>query len=112
MTGSHGIQKIREQDLKTARDTWEMCVEKLRSGDYDMLVFDELVYVLSYKWLPVEEVVEELKAARASQPALHIVVTGRDAPAELIEAADLVTEMTEIKHPFTSGIRAQQGIEF
>ena len=101
-----------QQDLKTARDTWEMCVEKLRSGDYDMLVFDELVYVLSYKWLPVEEVVEELRAARASQPALHIVVTGRDAPAELIEAADLVTEMTEIKHPFTSGIRAQQGIEF
>src|SRR6185369_6407738 len=101
-----------QQDLKTARDTWEMCVEKLRSGDYDMLVFDELVYVLSYKWLPVEEIVEELKAARASQPALHIVVTGRDAPAELIEAADLVTEMTEIKHPFTSGIRAQQGIEF
>jgi cob(I)alamin adenosyltransferase len=101
-----------EQDLKTARDTWEMCVEKLRSGDYDMLVFDELVYVLSYKWLPVGEIVEELKAARASQPALHIVVTGRDAPSELIEAADLVTEMTEIKHPFTSGIRAQQGIEF
>jgi len=101
-----------QQDLKTARDTWEMCVEKLRSGDYDMLVFDELVYVLSYKWLPVEEVVEELRAARASQPALHIVVTGRDAPAELLEAADLVTEMTEIKHPFTSGIRAQQGIEF
>jgi cob(I)alamin adenosyltransferase len=77
-----------------------------------MLVFDELVYVLSYKWLPVGEIVEELKAARASQPALHIVVTGRDAPSELIEAADLVTEMTEIKHPFTSGIRAQQGIEF
>ncbi|HJX91814.1 MAG TPA: cob(I)yrinic acid a,c-diamide adenosyltransferase [Pyrinomonadaceae bacterium] len=101
-----------EQDLKTARDTWDMCVEKLRSGDYDMLVFDELVYVLSYKWLPVGEIVEELKAARASQPALHIVVTGRDAPSELIEAADLVTEMTEIKHPFTSGIRAQQGIEF
>ena len=77
-----------------------------------MLVFDELVYVLSYKMLPVAEVVEELKSIRQSQPALHIVVTGRDAPAELIEAADLVTEMTEIKHPFTAGIRAQQGIEF
>jgi cob(I)alamin adenosyltransferase len=62
--------------------------------------------------LPVEEVLEELRTIRASQPALHIVVTGRDAPPELIEAADLVTEMTEIKHPFTSGIRAQQGIEF
>ena len=101
-----------EQDIKTARDTWTVCVEKLRSGDYDMLVFDELVYVLGYKWLPVDEVLEELKAARASQPALHIIVTGRDAPSELLEAADLVTEMTEIKHPFNAGIRAQQGIEF
>ena len=101
-----------EQDIKTARDTWIVCVEKLRSGDYDMLVFDELVYVLSYKWLPVDEVLAEIKEARESQPALHVVVTGRDAPAELIEAADLVTEMTEIKHPFSAGIRAQQGIEF
>jgi len=89
-----------------------LCVEKLRSGDYDMLVFDELVYVLSYKMLPVEEVVDELKTIRAGQPALHVVVTGRDAPPELIAAADLVTEMTEIKHPFTAGIKAQQGIEF
>jgi cob(I)alamin adenosyltransferase len=101
-----------EQDIKTARDTWTVCVEKLRSGDYDMLVFDELVYVLSYKWLPVDEILAEIKEARESQPALHVVVTGRDAPAELIEAADLVTEMTEIKHPFSAGIRAQQGIEF
>ena len=77
-----------------------------------MLVFDELVYVLSYKWLPVGEIVDEIKSARAAQPALHIVVTGRDAPDELIEAADLVTEMREIKHPFTAGVRAQQGIEF
>ena len=104
--------KNREQDIKTARETWDLCVEKLRSGDYDMLVFDELVYVLSYKMLPVEEVVDELKTIRAEQPALHIVVTGRDAPPELIAAADLVTEMTEIKHPFTAGIKAQQGIEF
>jgi len=101
-----------EQDINTARETWELCVEKLRSGDYDMLVFDELVYVLSYKMLPVEVVVEELKVIHSEQPALHIVVTGRDAPPELIEIADLVTEMTEIKHPFTAGIRAQQGIEF
>jgi cob(I)alamin adenosyltransferase len=101
-----------DQDIKTARETWALCVEKLRSGDYDMLVFDELVYVLSYNMLPVAEVLEEIRTIRASQPALHIVVTGRDAPPELIEAADLVTEMKEIKHPFTAGIRAQQGIEF
>src|SRR6266850_249463 len=101
-----------EQDIRTARDTWELCVEKLRSADYDLMVFDELVYVLSYNMLPLGEILEEFKAIRASQPALHIVVTGRDAPPELIEAADLVTEMTEIKHPFQAGIRAQQGIEF
>jgi cob(I)alamin adenosyltransferase len=62
--------------------------------------------------LPVDGILEEFRSIRASQPALHIVVTGRDAPAKLIEAADLVTEMTEIKHPFSAGIRAQQGIEF
>ncbi len=101
-----------EQDRATARETWKLCVEKLRSGDYDLLVFDELVYVLSYDFLPVAEVLSEIQTVRISQPALHIVVTGRDAPAELIAAADLVTEMKEIKHPFAAGIRAQQGIEF
>jgi len=101
-----------EQDIETSRKTWNLCLEKMKSGDYDLLVFDELVYVLSYKMLPVTEILEEIRTVRAAQPALHIVVTGRDAPAELIEAADLVTEMREIKHPFTAGIRAQQGIEF
>jgi cob(I)alamin adenosyltransferase len=101
-----------QQDRATSRKTWELCVEKLRSGDYDLLVFDELVYVLSYDLLPIAEVLAEIESIRKSQPALHIVVTGRDAPAALIAAADLVTEMKEIKHPFNAGIRAQQGIEF
>ena len=101
-----------EQDRQTARETWKLCLEKLRSLEYDMLVFDELVYVLSYQMLPVDEVLKEFQSARASQPALHIIVTGRDAPAALIEAADLVTEMREVKHPFNAGIRAQRGIEF
>ncbi len=101
-----------EQDRQTARETWNLCIEKLRSGDYDMLVFDELVYVLSYDMLPTAEVLEEIRAARELKPSLHIVVTGRDAPKELIAAADLVTEMTEVKHPFQAGIRAQKGIEF
>jgi cob(I)alamin adenosyltransferase len=87
-------------------------VEKMRSGEYDLLVFDELVYVLSYQMLPLDEVLQELKQIRAAQPALHLVLTGRDAPEGLVEAADLVTEMREIKHPFAAGIRAQQGIEF
>ena len=101
-----------EQDRQTARETWNLCVEKLRSGDYDMLVFDELVYVLSYDMLPVAEVLEEIRAARELKPSVHIVATGRDAPKELIAAADLVTEMAEVKHPFQAGIRAQKGIEF
>ena len=101
-----------EQDRQTARATWQLCVEKLRSGDYDLIVFDELVYVLSYQMLAVEEVLEEFRAVREAQPSLHIVVTGRDAPEQLIAQADLVTEMREIKHPFTAGIKAQQGIEF
>lgn len=101
-----------EQDRRTARETWDLCVTKLESGDYDLLVFDELVYVLSYGMLPVDEVLAVFQRIRAAQPALHIVVTGRDAPAALIEAADLVTEMGEVKHPFYAGIFAQQGIEF
>jgi cob(I)alamin adenosyltransferase len=101
-----------EQDRQTAQRTWQLCLEKLNSGKYDMLVFDELVYVLSYGMLPVAEVLEAFRSTRATQPALHIIVTGRDAPAELVAAADLVTEMKEIKHPFNAGVRAQRGIEF
>ena len=101
-----------EQDIKTSENTWALCVEKMRSEQYDLLVFDELVYVLDYKFLDIDRVLEEIKSIRASQPHLHIIVTGRNAPPSLIEAADLVTEMREIKHPFHAGIYAQQGIEF
>jgi cob(I)alamin adenosyltransferase len=100
------------QDIRTSEETWAMCVEKLRSGDYELLVFDELVYVLDYKFLDVNAVLKEVADARAAQPSLHIIMTGRNAPPELVEAADLVTEMKEIKHPFHAGIYAQQGIEF
>ena len=100
------------QDIKTSEETWALCVEKMRSKEYELLVFDELVYVLDYKFLDVNRVLREIKEARAEQPHLHIVMTGRNAPPELVEAADLVTEMTEIKHPFNAGIFAQQGIEF
>jgi len=101
-----------EQDIKTSRETWALCVEKMRSEAYDLLVFDELVYVLDYKFLPLEEVISEIKSVREKQPHLHLVLTGRNAPQALIDAADLVTEMKEIKHPFNAGIYAQQGIEF
>jgi cob(I)alamin adenosyltransferase len=100
------------QDIKTSEETWALCVEKMRNGDYDILVFDEIVYVLDYKFLDVGKVLDEVKTVREAQPHLHIIMTGRNAPAELVEAADLVTEMKEIKHPFHVGIYAQQGIEF
>lgn len=100
------------QDIKTSEETWTLCVEKLRSEDYELLVFDEIVYVLDYKFLSTEKVLDEVKAVREKQPHLHVIMTGRNASPELIEAADLVTEMREIKHPFQAGIYAQQGIEF
>lgn len=100
------------QDIKTSEETWALCLEKMRSGEYDLLVFDELVYVLDYKFLDVSAVLSDIAEIRRAQPHLHIIVTGRNAPPELVEAADLVTEMTEVKHPFNAGIYAQQGIEF
>lgn len=100
------------QDIKTSEETWALCVEKMRTEDYELLVFDELVYVLDYKFLDIAAVLEEIKTVREKQPHLHIIATGRNAPQELVDAADLVTEMKEIKHPFHAGIYAQQGIEF
>lgn len=99
-------------DIKTSEETWSLCVEKMRSEEYDLLVFDELVYVLDYKFLDLQKVLDEIKEVRTAQPHLHIIMSGRNAPEKLIEAADLVTEMKEIKHPFHAGIYAQQGIEF
>jgi cob(I)alamin adenosyltransferase len=100
------------QDIKTSEETWALCIERMQSEDYELLVFDELVYVLDYKFLDVNAVLDEIKEVRAKQPHLHIIATGRNAPPQLVEAADLVTEMKEIKHPFHAGIYAQQGIEF
>jgi cob(I)alamin adenosyltransferase len=100
------------QDIKTSEETWALCVEKMRSKEYELLVFDEIVYVLDYKFLDIAAVLEEIEKIRSEQPHLHIIMTGRNAPPELVEAADLVTEMREIKHPFHAGIYAQQGIEF
>jgi len=100
------------QDVATSEKTWELCLEKMRSEEYDLVVFDEIVYVLDYKFLDVRSVLNEVSKIRDKQPHLHILMTGRNAPTELVEAADLVTEMKEIKHPFHAGIYAQQGIEF
>jgi cob(I)alamin adenosyltransferase len=102
-------------DIQTSEETWTLCVEKLRSAEYELLVFDELLYVLSYGFLDIETVLAEIAKIRKAQPHLHLILTGRnvdDALQKVIDAADLVTEMREIKHPFHAGIYAQQGIEF
>lgn len=82
---------------------------RILSGEYDLIVLDEFTYVLKYGWLPWEEVRATLDARPAG---MHVVITGRYAPPELVAHADLVTEMTEIKHPYKAGIKAQRGIEF
>ena len=96
------------KNVKLAREGWELCKQRIESGEYDVVILDELTYCITYGWLDVEEVLQTL---RDRPEGLHIVVTGRDAHPALIEAADLVTEMREIKHPFTSGIPPQKGID-
>ena len=99
----------RARDIAAARAAWEMAQAVLADPRYRLVLLDELNIVLRYDYLPIAEVVEALTSRR---PDLHVVVTGRNAKPELIEAADLVTEMTLVKHPFRAGVKAQQGIEF
>jgi cob(I)alamin adenosyltransferase len=104
----------RARDIRAAEAGWAIAKEMIEAcraapPRYDMIVLDELNIVLRYDYLPIAEVVEVL---RNRPPALHVVVTGRNAKPELVEAADLVTEMTQIKHPFRAGVKAQKGIEF
>jgi cob(I)alamin adenosyltransferase len=90
---------------------WEVAKTQIVSGNYDLFLLDEFTYVLHFGWLDPVEVVSWIHAHKP--PMLHLIITGRDAPEVLIEAADLVTEMREIKHPFRDqGIKAQKGVEF
>jgi cob(I)alamin adenosyltransferase len=100
----------RARDIEPPRKAWQLCKEKMLSGVYEVVVFDEINYVIDYDYLKVGEVIEALKQ---KPPMVHVILTGRNAKTELIEMADLVTEMREIKHPFKEqGILAQRGIEF
>ncbi len=103
------LSKDIEKDKATARKAWELARQKIGSGEYDIVVLDEITYPLTYGWIPVQEVIDALRQRPAG---LHVVITGRDAPQELIDYADLVTEMREIKHPYQKGLKAQPGIEF
>ena len=102
--------KDMEQTTARAIKGWELAQEKITSDQYDLIVLDEFTYALHFGWLETTQVIDWLKANKPAD--LHLVITGRDAPADLIQYADLVTEMLAIKHPFDQGIKAQAGIEF
>jgi cob(I)alamin adenosyltransferase len=97
------------RDMAAAAKAWETAKALMAEPDLKLLVLDELNIALRYDYLPLDEVVETLKGRR---PDLHVVVTGRNAKPAMIEAADLVTEMTLVKHHFAQGVKAQEGIEF
>ncbi len=99
----------RERDIAAARAAWDMAKAMIVDPSYSMVLLDELNIVLRYDYLPLDEV---LNVLRRKPRDLHVVVTGRNAKPEMIELADLVTEMTLVKHPFRAGVKAQKGIEF
>jgi cob(I)alamin adenosyltransferase len=99
----------RARDIAAARAAWEAAKQMIADPAYRLVLLDELNIVLRYDYLPLAEVLATLKAKPSD---LHVVVTGRNAKPELLEMADLVTEMRLVKHPFRAGVKAQQGIEF
>ncbi|PID76512.1 MAG: cob(I)yrinic acid a,c-diamide adenosyltransferase [Deltaproteobacteria bacterium] len=98
-----------EKDIRLAQEAWEFAREKILSARYRLVILDELTYLINYKMVAEQEILACLKARHKG---MHIVITGRDASCGLIEAADLVTEMKEIKHPYQQGVKAQKGFEF
>jgi cob(I)alamin adenosyltransferase len=97
------------EDIKMAHDCWAAGRDAIHSGTYDLVILDEINYVISYKMLDADEIVEALKAR---PERVHVICTGRNAHPKLVEIADLVTEMREVKHPYTKGILAQRGIDY
>jgi cob(I)alamin adenosyltransferase len=97
------------EDVRLCEQAWDFGQREIQSGNYDLVVLDEINYVISYKMLDAEVVVDGL---RQRPERVHVICTGRNAHPKLVEAADLVTEMREVKHPYTKGILAQRGIDY
>ncbi|MBN2031940.1 MAG: cob(I)yrinic acid a,c-diamide adenosyltransferase [Deltaproteobacteria bacterium] len=97
------------EDLKAIRDAWSLFLEKMRTQNFQMIILDEINNVIQMGLLAPEAL---LGAVKEKPPEMHLVLTGRNAHPLIIEVADLVTEMREIKHPFSVGIRAQKGVEY
>ena len=103
------ISRDLEESADKAREGWAEVKRRIEGERYEFLLLDELTYAIKYGWIAEDEIVATLATGPGFQ---HVVVTGRDAPPGLIEAADLVSEVVKIKHPMDQGIRAQQGIEW
>ena len=99
-----------DQDIKTSRRIWAFSRQKILSGDFDLVLLDEINYCSSYGWITGQEIADFIRNEKPNW--LHLLLTGRDAPREIIEAADTVTEMCKLKHAFDSGTMAAQGVEF
>jgi cob(I)alamin adenosyltransferase len=97
------------EDLRMVEDAWEEAATAILSGDWDLVVLDEINYAIGYKMLDPEKVAEVL---RRKPEMVHVILTGRNAHPSLVELADTVTEMREVKHAYEKGILAQRGIEF
>ena len=97
------------EDVRLCEEAWSFALAQIQSGRYDLVVLDEINYVISYHMLDPEKVVAALQAR---PDRVHVICTGRNAHPKLVEAADLVTEMREVKHPYTKGILAQRGIDY
>lgn len=103
------LSKDIEKDKALARECWAIAKEKMHSGEYDIVILDELTYPLTYGWLDQDDILEALRTRPEQE---HVIITGRNAPDWLQDYADLVTEMREVKHPYKRGIKAQPGLEF
>jgi len=99
-----------EQDLDTSREIWEFAKNKILSEEFDLVMLDEINYCCGYGWFTGKEIADFIRDHKPSW--MHLILTGRDAPQEIIEVADTVTEMHKVKHAFDSGIMAAQGVEF
>ena len=103
------ISRDLEESADKAREGWAEVKRRIELERYEFLLLDELTYAVKYGWIPEDDIVTTLRDRPGFQ---HVVVTGRDAPQALIDAADLVSEVVKVKHPMDAGIRAQQGIEW
>jgi cob(I)alamin adenosyltransferase len=104
-----GAEKPDSEDVRMVREAWQFASAQIAGREYDLVILDEINYAVSYKMLDAEEVAGELKRKPED---VHVILTGRNAHPSILEIADLVTEMREVKHPYQKGVLAQRGIDY